>query len=56
VLGFGGEEKSGANALDDSPWISDPLGEWQRWHAAGADEVIVTARTPADVDALVTSC
>jgi alkanesulfonate monooxygenase SsuD/methylene tetrahydromethanopterin reductase-like flavin-dependent oxidoreductase (luciferase family) len=55
VLGFGGEEKSGANALDDSPWIADPLAEWQRWHAAGADEVIVTARTQSDVDALVSS-
>ncbi|HKB28916.1 MAG TPA: LLM class flavin-dependent oxidoreductase [Candidatus Limnocylindrales bacterium] len=55
VLGFGGEEKSGANALDDSPWISDPLGEWQRWHAAGADEVIVTARTQSDIDRLVSS-
>ncbi|HLX34421.1 MAG TPA: LLM class flavin-dependent oxidoreductase [Candidatus Limnocylindrales bacterium] len=53
ALGFGGEEKGGANALDDSPWISDPLGEWQRWHAAGADAVIVTARTQADVDRLV---
>ena len=53
VLGFGGEEKGGANALDDSPWIADPIGEWQRWHEAGADEVIVTARTPADVARLV---
>jgi alkanesulfonate monooxygenase SsuD/methylene tetrahydromethanopterin reductase-like flavin-dependent oxidoreductase (luciferase family) len=55
ALGFGGEEKGGANALDDSPWISDPAGEWQRWHEAGADEVIVTARTQSDVDALVSS-
>lgn len=55
VLSFGGEEKSGANALDESPWIADPAGEWQRWHAAGADEVIVTARTQRDVDALVSS-
>ena len=55
ALGFGGEEKSGANALEDSPWITDPAGEWQRWHEAGADEVIVTARTTSDVDALVSS-
>jgi alkanesulfonate monooxygenase SsuD/methylene tetrahydromethanopterin reductase-like flavin-dependent oxidoreductase (luciferase family) len=55
VLGFGGEEKGGANALDGSPWIADPLGEWQRWRDAGADEVIVTARTQADVDRLVSS-
>ena len=53
ALGFGGEEKSGANALDGSPWIADPAGEWQRWHAAGADEVIVTARTEADIEALI---
>ena len=53
ALGFGGDEKGGANALDDSPWISDPAAEWARWHAAGADEVAVTARTPADIDALV---
>lgn len=55
ALGFGGEEKGGANALDDSPWISDPASEWQRWHEAGADEVIVTARTQSDVDALLSS-
>jgi alkanesulfonate monooxygenase SsuD/methylene tetrahydromethanopterin reductase-like flavin-dependent oxidoreductase (luciferase family) len=55
VLGFGGEEKGGANALDDSPWIADPLGEWQRWHSLGADEVLITARTQSDVDRLVSS-
>ena len=55
TLGFGGEEKSGANALDDSPWVRDPAGEWERWHAAGADEVIVTARTPADIEGLMSS-
>jgi alkanesulfonate monooxygenase SsuD/methylene tetrahydromethanopterin reductase-like flavin-dependent oxidoreductase (luciferase family) len=55
ALGFGGAEKGGANALDDSRWISDPRGEWQRWHEAGADEVIVTARTEADVVRLVSS-
>lgn len=55
VLGFGGEEKSGASALDGSPWVSDPVAEWHRWHAAGANEVIVTARTPTDIDKLVSS-
>lgn len=55
VLGFGGGEKGGTNALDDSPWIADPLGEWQHWHEAGADEVILTARTQSDVDRLVAS-
>lgn len=55
VLGFGGEEKGGANALDDSPWIAEPLAEWKRWHSLGADELIITARTQADVDRLVSS-
>ena len=53
ALSFGGREKGGANALDDSPWIADPVPEWHRWREAGADEVIVTARTPADIDRLV---
>ena len=53
ALSFGGSERGGANALDGSEWVVDPLGAWDRWHAAGADEVLVTARTSADVDALV---
>jgi len=52
VLGFGGG-RTGRDALDGSPWVTAPRDEWARWHAAGADEVVVTARTPADVDALV---
>lgn len=54
ALGFGGG-RTGQNALDGSPWIEAPGEAWARWHAAGADEIVVTARTPADVDALVTA-
>ena len=52
VLGFGGG-RSGQDALDGSPWIGSPREEWERWHAAGVDEVVLTARTTADVDRLV---
>jgi alkanesulfonate monooxygenase SsuD/methylene tetrahydromethanopterin reductase-like flavin-dependent oxidoreductase (luciferase family) len=52
VVGFGGG-RSGVNALDASPWIADPAGERARWRDAGADEVALTARTEADIDALV---
>lgn len=45
--------RSGEEALRDSPWISAPAEELARWRAAGADEVIVTARTTSDVDRLV---
>jgi alkanesulfonate monooxygenase SsuD/methylene tetrahydromethanopterin reductase-like flavin-dependent oxidoreductase (luciferase family) len=39
--------------LVGGPWISAPRDEWERWRAAGVDSVIVTARTPGDIDALV---
>jgi alkanesulfonate monooxygenase SsuD/methylene tetrahydromethanopterin reductase-like flavin-dependent oxidoreductase (luciferase family) len=39
--------------LVGGPWIAAPRDEWERWQAEGADAVIVTARTPADIDALV---
>jgi len=52
ALGFGGG-RTGQDALKGSPWISEPREEWQRWHDGGADEIILTARTTADIDALV---
>ncbi|MBI2775772.1 MAG: LLM class flavin-dependent oxidoreductase [Chloroflexi bacterium] len=52
VLGFGGG-RSGEDALAGSPWLDDPEGEQGRWAAAGADEVILTARTTADVTRLI---
>ncbi len=45
--------RSGEDALRDSPWVTRPGEELARWRAAGADDVIVTARTTADVDRLV---
>lgn len=39
--------------LAGTPWVADPRGTWERWHAAGADAAIVTAKSDADIDALV---
>lgn len=39
--------------LARSPWVTAPHETWKRWRGAGADGVIVLARTTADVDALV---
>ena len=39
--------------LADSPWILDQAAEAARWRTAGADEVVLMARTVEDVDALV---
>ncbi len=52
VVGFGGG-KTGVDELAGSPWIADPAGERAKWHAAGADEVILTARTTTDIDRLI---
>lgn len=52
ALGFG-RGKTGEDALGGSPWIERPSEEWARWAAEGVDEVIVTARTTNDIDALV---
>lgn len=45
--------RSGESALDDSPWVTRPDAELTRWQAAGANDVIITARTTSDVDRLV---
>ena len=52
IVGFQGDWL-GDEAIADSPWVRAPRETWARWEAAGADEVIVLARTTADVDALV---
>ncbi|MBI3752414.1 MAG: LLM class flavin-dependent oxidoreductase [Chloroflexi bacterium] len=39
--------------LVGGPWVTAPRETWAGWRDAGADEVIVTARTTADIDALV---
>lgn len=52
AVGFG-SGRSGRDALTDSPWVRDPRAAWEHYAAAGANEVIVPARTPNDIDALV---
>lgn len=54
IVGFQGDWL-GEESVIDSPWVSQPRETWDRWHAAGADEVIVLAKTTEDVDALVGS-
>jgi alkanesulfonate monooxygenase SsuD/methylene tetrahydromethanopterin reductase-like flavin-dependent oxidoreductase (luciferase family) len=45
--------RSDRDALVGTGWVEAPLEEVASWQARGADGVIVSARTPADVDALV---
>lgn len=52
IVGFQGDWL-GEESVIDSPWVTEPRETWDRWHAAGADEVIVLAKTTEDVDALV---
>jgi hypothetical protein len=52
IVGFQGDWLSD-EPITASPWVSAPRETWERWQAAGADDVIVLARTTADVDALV---
>ena len=47
--------RSDRDALVGTAWVGSPREEVARWQARGADGVVVTARTPADVDALVTA-
>lgn len=52
IVGFEGDWLAD-ESIADSPWVTAPHEAWQRWQAAGADDVVVLARTTADVDALV---
>jgi alkanesulfonate monooxygenase SsuD/methylene tetrahydromethanopterin reductase-like flavin-dependent oxidoreductase (luciferase family) len=52
VLGFSGG-RAGQDALAGSPFVEAPREAVEAWLAKGVDEVTVTARTTADVDALV---
>jgi alkanesulfonate monooxygenase SsuD/methylene tetrahydromethanopterin reductase-like flavin-dependent oxidoreductase (luciferase family) len=52
VLGFGGG-RSGVTTLPGSDWAEAPHETFEQWRERGVDEVAVTARTDADVDALV---
>lgn len=53
VLGFGGLRKKDADPLSGHPLVVAPRDELARWFEAGADGILLTARTTADVDALV---
>jgi alkanesulfonate monooxygenase SsuD/methylene tetrahydromethanopterin reductase-like flavin-dependent oxidoreductase (luciferase family) len=53
VLGFGGRRKRGADPLAAEPLLVAPRAELARWRDVGADDLLLTARTTDDVDALV---
>jgi alkanesulfonate monooxygenase SsuD/methylene tetrahydromethanopterin reductase-like flavin-dependent oxidoreductase (luciferase family) len=52
VVGYGGG-RTGVDALRGSAWVERPAEAWAELRDRGADEAIVTARTPADIHALV---
>ena len=51
VVGFGGG-RSGVDSVPGSPWAETPRDAIHGWRRKGVDEVAVTVRTQADVDAL----
>jgi alkanesulfonate monooxygenase SsuD/methylene tetrahydromethanopterin reductase-like flavin-dependent oxidoreductase (luciferase family) len=53
VLGVQGGWGAGDSLGPGSEWLARPLEALAEWQARGADGVVVQARTPADVDALV---
>jgi alkanesulfonate monooxygenase SsuD/methylene tetrahydromethanopterin reductase-like flavin-dependent oxidoreductase (luciferase family) len=53
VLGFGGRRKRGADPLAAEPLLVEPRDELARWRELGVDDVLLTARSTTDVDALV---
>jgi alkanesulfonate monooxygenase SsuD/methylene tetrahydromethanopterin reductase-like flavin-dependent oxidoreductase (luciferase family) len=53
VLGFGGRRKRGADPLAAEPLLVAPREELARWRDVGADDLLLTARTTDDVNALV---
>jgi alkanesulfonate monooxygenase SsuD/methylene tetrahydromethanopterin reductase-like flavin-dependent oxidoreductase (luciferase family) len=55
IVGFQGDWLGEKSSVAESGWLAEPRATWERWHAAGADAAIVTARTTEDVDALVES-
>jgi hypothetical protein len=48
-----GGGRTGVDALAGSPWLEAPGETAGRWAALGADEIVLTARTTADIDRLV---
>jgi alkanesulfonate monooxygenase SsuD/methylene tetrahydromethanopterin reductase-like flavin-dependent oxidoreductase (luciferase family) len=55
IVGFQGGWEKDASVVLDSPWVTAPREEWERWREAGADAAVVTARSTEDIDALVAS-
>ena len=53
IVGFQGNDWLSDEPLAGTAWVDAPRDEWARWREAGADEVIVLARSTPDVDALV---
>jgi hypothetical protein len=45
--------RSDRDALVGTAWAEAPLEELAHWQARGADGVVVSARTPGDVEALL---
>jgi alkanesulfonate monooxygenase SsuD/methylene tetrahydromethanopterin reductase-like flavin-dependent oxidoreductase (luciferase family) len=45
--------RSGVDSVAGTPWAADPAGRLAQWRGRGAESVVLTARTTADVDALV---
>jgi alkanesulfonate monooxygenase SsuD/methylene tetrahydromethanopterin reductase-like flavin-dependent oxidoreductase (luciferase family) len=52
IVGFQ-DDWLGDHDIAGTEWVRAPRAAWERWREAGADGVIVLARTTADVDALV---
>jgi alkanesulfonate monooxygenase SsuD/methylene tetrahydromethanopterin reductase-like flavin-dependent oxidoreductase (luciferase family) len=42
-------------SIEGSEWVREPRSAWERWQQAGADGVVLLARSEADIDALVTA-
>jgi alkanesulfonate monooxygenase SsuD/methylene tetrahydromethanopterin reductase-like flavin-dependent oxidoreductase (luciferase family) len=55
IVGFQGGWEKDASVVLDSPWVTRPREEWERWREAGADAAVVTARSTEDIDSLVAS-
>ncbi|HET7703947.1 MAG TPA: LLM class flavin-dependent oxidoreductase [Candidatus Limnocylindrales bacterium] len=51
IVGFEGS-RAGTSYVAGTAWQRDPAAELAAWRARGADEVVLTARTDADIDAL----
>lgn len=51
VVGFEGP-RGGTDHVAGTDWARDPEAMWEAWRARGADDVVLTARTDADIAAL----